>query len=281
MYCTQLAENTGCEKVHKNLPSGLHRTTLSGCVFATKTHIDNRKKLVKQQYLLHVSSQYGEPHQWLRSVYQFGAPQQISTGFPYWLRYGSDVAHRRTTKLCTMFDRLLGCYTVYTFQRILSPNGILPGTKVTLCPSLAFSYIGSVTAWHSSSGHQPNFAAWYKEWNYSFSFLSSFFLLSFLYLYLLTCLFSAVADWMCTILPRMVCPQCKCKMCTGLKHAARSSVKIHDAKITKNLPSGHHRTTLSGNIFATRAHIDNRKKTKIPTELIIQLIIQNSILNIK
>jgi len=26
--------------------------------------------------------------------------------------------------------------------------------------------IGSVTAWHSSSGRQPNFAVWYKEWNY-------------------------------------------------------------------------------------------------------------------
>ena len=25
---------------------------------------------------------------------------------------------------------------------------------------------GSVTARHSSSGRQPNFAAWYKEWNY-------------------------------------------------------------------------------------------------------------------
>jgi len=34
-----------------------------------------------------------------------------------------------------------------------------------LRPSLAFSYIGSVTARHSSSGRQPNFAAWYKEWN--------------------------------------------------------------------------------------------------------------------
>jgi len=33
----------------------------------------------------------------------------------------------------------------------------------TLRPSLAFSYIGSVTARHSSSGRQPNFAAWYKE----------------------------------------------------------------------------------------------------------------------
>jgi len=30
-------------------------------------------------------------------------------------------------------------------------------------------------------------------------------------------------------------------------------------KIVKNLPSGHHLTTLFGYIFATKAHIDNRK----------------------
>jgi len=45
------------------------------------------------------------------------------------------------------------------FLGILPPNGILPGAKVTLRPSLAFSYIASVTARHSSSGHQPNVAA--------------------------------------------------------------------------------------------------------------------------
>jgi len=45
------------------------------------------------------------------------------------------------------------------FRGLLSPNGILQGSKFTLRPSLAFSYIGSVTARHSSSGHQPNFAA--------------------------------------------------------------------------------------------------------------------------
>jgi len=32
-------------------------------------------------------------------------------------------------------------------------------------------------------------------------------------------------------------------------------------KIRQKSPSGHHRTTLSGYIFATKAHIDNRKKT--------------------
>jgi len=65
-----------------------------------------------------------------------------------------------------MFGRLLGWYTIYTFWQLLPPDGILPGANFTLRPSLALSYIGSVTAWQSSSGHQSNFAAWYREWNY-------------------------------------------------------------------------------------------------------------------
>jgi len=32
------------------------RTTLSGCIFSAKACIDNRKKLVKRRYLLHMSS---------------------------------------------------------------------------------------------------------------------------------------------------------------------------------------------------------------------------------
>ena len=55
--CMRLAENTARQKS----PSGHHPTTLSGYIFATKAHIDNRKKkLFKQQYVLHMSSQYGE-----------------------------------------------------------------------------------------------------------------------------------------------------------------------------------------------------------------------------
>jgi len=52
------------------------------------------------------------------------------------------------------------------FRGLLPPDGILPSAKFTLRPSLSFSDIGSVTARHSSSGRQPNFAVWYKEWNY-------------------------------------------------------------------------------------------------------------------
>jgi len=42
------------------LPSGHHCTTLLGYIFATKAHIDIGKKLVRQQYVLHMSPQYGE-----------------------------------------------------------------------------------------------------------------------------------------------------------------------------------------------------------------------------
>jgi len=38
----------------KNSPSGHHRTTFSGYIFAIKAHINNWKKLVKQQYLFHM-----------------------------------------------------------------------------------------------------------------------------------------------------------------------------------------------------------------------------------
>jgi len=92
--------------------------------------------------------------------------QQISTGFVSWLRYCTDVVQRTSTKLCRMFGRLLGWYTIYTFWGLLPPNAILPAAKFTLRPSLAFSHIGSVTARHSTSGRQPNFVAWYREWNY-------------------------------------------------------------------------------------------------------------------
>jgi len=41
-------------------PSGHHRTSLSGYIFATEACVCNWKKLVKQQYLAHMFSQYGE-----------------------------------------------------------------------------------------------------------------------------------------------------------------------------------------------------------------------------
>jgi len=90
------------QKTTKNATFGHHRTTLSAYIFATKAHIENRKKIVKQQCLPHTSSEYGVL--WPTSGWHLLA----SLGHPS------------------------------TFQRV--------------------SRLGSVTARHSSSGRQPNFA---------------------------------------------------------------------------------------------------------------------------
>ena len=141
-------------------------TTLSA-VCSQLRHVSTvRKKLVKQQYLLHMSAQYGELR--LTSVCQFGAPQQIST-----------VAHLAFVTVATLltggqpnFARCLAIScagTLYIhFWGLLPPYGIFFPVQNShyVHQSLAFSYIGNVTAWHSSSGPQPNFAAWCKEWNY-------------------------------------------------------------------------------------------------------------------
>ena len=48
-------------------------------------------------------------------------------------------------------------------------------------------------------------------------------------------------------------------------HVARW--KCRTQKIAKNSLSGHHRTTLSGYIFATKAHIDNRKRNLLNSNI--------------
>ena len=80
----------------------------------------------------------------------WGTPANFN-GFASWLRYCTDVAQRRSTKLCRMFGHLLGWYTIYTFL------GILPLTEFcqvqnSLCVQVSRSPTGSVTARHSSSG---------------------------------------------------------------------------------------------------------------------------------
>ena len=67
---------------------------------------------------------------------------------------------------CLPSPGLVYTVSLYTFSSALAPDGILPGAKFTLHPSLVFSYIVSVTVRHSSSGRQAKFSACYKEWKY-------------------------------------------------------------------------------------------------------------------
>jgi len=158
------------QKIAKNSPSRHHRTNLLGCTFATKACIDNRKKnlLNSNSSCTCTFPQYGElwpTNGWDR----FG-----SLGHPSKFQRVSSLGFvTGATSLTGGQPNFAWCLavswagTLYIhFWGPLPPHGVLLRAKFTLRPSLAFSYIGSVTARHSSSGRQPNFAACYKEWNY-------------------------------------------------------------------------------------------------------------------
>jgi len=60
MCCKRLAKNAGPKKIAKNSPSGHHRQ-LCRAESSQLKHVSTiGEKLVKQQYVLHISSQYGE-----------------------------------------------------------------------------------------------------------------------------------------------------------------------------------------------------------------------------
>ena len=173
MCCTRLAwkRKYRTQKIAKNLPSGHYRTTLSGCIFATNTRMDNRKKILNSKYsnisssCSHNIANVGPLNGWDQFT-TLGHPSK----FQLLSRIGFVTAATSLTGGQPNFARCLAVSwtaTLYIhFRGILPLNGILPGAKFTLRTSLAFSYIGSITARQSSSGRQPNFAAWYKEWNY-------------------------------------------------------------------------------------------------------------------
>jgi len=86
MCCTRLAGNTGRKDDAKNRHLGTI-AQLCQAISLQLRHISTvGKKLVKQQYVLHIAAQYGElrlTSGWDR-FREFGAPQQISTAFASW-----------------------------------------------------------------------------------------------------------------------------------------------------------------------------------------------------
>jgi len=88
MCCMRLAEKIQDAKIAPNSPAHI-RTNLSGYVFTAKACIDNWNKLAKQQYLLHMCSQYGE--------------RQPTNGWDRFVSYGhpsilASLLHRRRSK---------------------------------------------------------------------------------------------------------------------------------------------------------------------------------------
>jgi len=164
MCCARLAGNRG----RKNDAKNRHLHTIGLYLRNYEACIDNQKNIVKQQYLLHMSRQKGElrPNNGWDRFGSLGHPSK----FERVSRLAFVTAATSLTGGEPNFARRLAVSwagTLYIhFRRLLLFDRIFPGVKFTLRPSRAFAYIGSVTARHSSGRRQPNFAAWYKGWNY-------------------------------------------------------------------------------------------------------------------
>ena len=81
-----------------------------------------------------------------------------------------------------------------------------------------------------------------------------------IFFYLFSRLISAAIDWMSTILHTWcgLSVNLRCRSETCCTRLAENTARTQKSR--QKSPSGHHRTTLSGYIFATKARIDNRKK---------------------
>jgi len=137
MCGTRLAETTGRKNDAKlAICSASHNFVW--LYLCNNACINNREKIVKQQYLLHI-----RPHNILNfglltaEIFgEFGAPQQILTGFASCVRC---VQRRRSTEVNPTFHcvpqspGLVHC--IYIFGSSVPLHGILPRAKFTLCPS--------------------------------------------------------------------------------------------------------------------------------------------------
>jgi len=155
------------QQIAKNSPSR-HQRTICRAVSSQLRHLWTIGKSLLNSNLPHVSLQYGELR--LTNGWDLLASLGHPSIFQLVSRLGFVIAASSLNGGQPNFTRRLAVScsgTLYThFWGLLPPDGILPCGKFTLRPILAFSNIGSVTARHSSSGRQRQFAASYKEWNY-------------------------------------------------------------------------------------------------------------------
>jgi len=149
MCCTWLAEITGRNNYAKKSPSGHHRTILSGYIFATNAHINNRKNLLNRN----ISPTCPCPH----NMTNFGLlAAEIGLGV---LGNPPPREFQRVSRLAFASAATSLTGGLPNFVRCFAAPGLVHYVYI-------FAYIASVTAWHSSSGCQPNFVSWHKEWNY-------------------------------------------------------------------------------------------------------------------
>jgi len=166
--CTRLAGNTG----RKNDAKNRHLGTITQLCRAVSSQVRHISTIGKKLLSSNMSSTC--PHNMVNFDHLaaeicwrvWGTPANFN-GFRV---LAALLRRRRSAEANQTLHDVWPCPTllhyIYISGGSCPPDRILPGAKFTLRPSLAFSYIAIVTARHSSSGRQPNFTAWYKEWNY-------------------------------------------------------------------------------------------------------------------
>ena len=120
------------QKNCQNIPSEHHRTTLLGYVFATKVHVDNRKKNLLSGNISSTCSHNMVNFSLLTAEIVSlvsGTPANFN-GFRVLASLLSDVAQRKPTKLFSVWP-LPGPVDYIHFRRLLLRTGILPGAKFT------------------------------------------------------------------------------------------------------------------------------------------------------
>ena len=162
VFCMRLAGNTG----RKNYVRNRHLCTIAQICRAMSSQLRHvstiGKKLLNSNIAstcIHNMANFGPLM--AEIGWQFGAPQQISTGFASSLRYCSDIAHRRPTVNQTLHDLWPSPGLVHDIyiSGAFAPDGILPRAKFTLRSSLCV-----ILYWHRyctvvQQRGQPNFAA--------------------------------------------------------------------------------------------------------------------------
>ena len=140
---------------------------MSGCIFTTKTCIDNQKKLVIQQ-CLHLSSQYGEV------MAEIGLPVWgIPANFNGFRVLASLLQRRRSSEanqtLHNVWPSPEQVHYTYTFGESWTLTELCQVQNSLCVQVLRFPILAALMHdTHSSNRRQPNFATWYicKEWNY-------------------------------------------------------------------------------------------------------------------
>jgi len=203
---------------------------------------------------LHLSSN-SQIHNWLYAAAAAKKKCFAAKSFCTWSSTFSQSLMVSVSKSKSVYASLIIVLAKSTWQQLIRAVSCHTQNLLRVLHLSAGQCPGAHNAWdnHFFAVTSPN-----VDWLWSpyvigqtiiFSCCGLFFLL--LLLLFFPRLISAATDWMSAILPHMVWPLCEFKMQVwNLLHAA--SWKRRTQKSRHKSSSGHHRTTLSGFIFATK-----------------------------